>query len=156
MRGSRIIAGILLPALLLFGTAASSAQDGEIVLTVNRVIYPGQVVPPDAVVETRLRRPLGNNMTVLRDAGDLVGKIASRTILPRRLIVPDAVRDAYAIEAGESALVYYRQGALMIAMDAIALSNAGIGDTIRVRNTASGRTVTGIVLPDGTVSVVAR
>ena len=156
MSWMRILAGILVPALLCFSTAAWPAQDADVVLTVNRVIYPGQVVPADAIVETRLRRPLRNGLVVLRDTGDLVGKIAARTILPRRLIVPDAVRDAYAIEAGEAAIVYYRHGALVIAMDAVALTNAGVGETIRVRNSASGRTVAGIVQPDGTVVVAVR
>jgi flagella basal body P-ring formation protein FlgA len=41
-------------------------------------------------------------------------------------------------------------------MDAVALQSAGFGKPIRVRNTRSGRTITGIVMPDGTVAVEVR
>jgi flagella basal body P-ring formation protein FlgA len=161
MKFLRHIAGIFVPAMLLLTGGAWAAQDSgqkatNVVMTVNRVIYPGQIVPPDAVVEIRLNRPLRDNLVVIRDPDNLIGKVASKTILPRRLILPDTVRDAFAIEAGDPAVVFYRQGGLEIAMDAIALSSAGFGDLIRVRNTRSGRTVTGIVMQDGTVSVEAR
>ena len=82
--------------------------------------------------------------------------MAAKTILPNRLIVPSALREAYAIEAGETATVYYRNGGLSIVMDAVALQSAGYGKPIRVRNTLSGRTISGVVMPDGTVSVEAR
>jgi flagella basal body P-ring formation protein FlgA len=150
------IAGILVPAICLWISAALATENADVVITVNRVIYPGQEVPADAVVETPLRRPLANGVQVIRDAGSIVGKVASKTILPNRLIVPSALREAYAIEAGETATVYYRSGGLSIVMDAIALQSAGYGKPIRVRNTLSGRTISGIVMPDGTVSVEAR
>lgn len=150
------IAGICIPAFCLWAQAVSASEDPNIVLTVSRVIYPGQVVGADAIVETKLRKPLRNGLEVVRDAGEIVGKVALRTILPKRLIRPDAVREVYAVEAGEPATVYYRQGGLVIAMDAVALSSAGYGDPIRLRNTSSGRTITGTVTADGTVVVEAR
>ncbi|QKV19643.1 flagellar basal body P-ring formation chaperone FlgA [Oricola thermophila] len=150
------IVGILLPAVCLSFGAAAATENSNVVVTVNRVIYPGQVIPADAVVETRLRRPLASGVEVVRDVESLVGMVAAKTILPKRLIAPSALRDAYAIEAGQPATVYFRQGGLTIAMDGIALQSANIGKPIRVRNIQSGRTIAGIVMPDGTVSVEAR
>ena len=150
------IAGILIPAICLWSAVAGATERADVVVTVNRVIYPGQTVPADAVVETTLRRPLAPGVDVIRDAGSLVGMVAAKTILPKRLIAPSALRAAFAIEAGETTTVYYRNGALTIAMDAVALQSAGFGKPIRVRNTRSGRTITGIVMPDGTVAVEAR
>jgi len=150
------IAGILVPAICLWAGAAAAAENANVVITVNRVIYPGQVVPADAVVETRLRKPLNPGLEVVRDAEALIGMVAAKTILPKRLIAPSAVREAYAIEAGQPTTVYYRDGTLIIAMDGVALQSANIGKPIRVRNAQSGRTIAGIVMPDGTVTVEAR
>lgn len=153
-RAARIVAA-LLPAVFLAAGANASGQE-NIVITVKRVIYPGQPVTADAIVETPLKRPVAGGVEVIREAEDIVGKIAERTILPRRLISPDSLRDDYAVEAGEPTTVYYRDGALVIAMDAVALQSAGYGSPIRVRNQQSGRTITGMVQPDGSVVVEAR
>ena len=156
MRRLTHTAGILLSALILCGGIALAAGTDNVVITVNRVIYPGQTVPADAVVETHLRKPLREGTVAIRDRRQLVGMVAAKTILPRRLIAPSALREAFAIEAGELATVYYRQGALTIVMDAVALQSAGFGDPIRVRNTTSGRTIAGVVMPDGSVAVEVR
>lgn len=150
------IAGILIPAICFLAAAAGAVENAGVVITVNRVIYPGQVVPADAIVQTRLRKPLAPGLQVIRDPGDLVGMVAAKTILPKRLIAPSALREAYAIEAGQPTTVYYRSGTLTIAMDGVALQSANVGKPIRVRNTQSGRTIAGIVEPDGTVTVEAR
>lgn len=150
------IAGLMALALCAAIAHASALEGGDVVVTVNRVIYPGQTVPADAVVETRLRQPLSAGTQALRSRAELVGMVAARTILPKRLIAPNAVRDAYAIQAGQTTTVYYRQGALTIAMDAVALEPAGFGDPIRVRNTQSGRTISGTVMPDGSIAVEVR
>lgn len=150
------IAGILVPAICFLTGVSGATENANVVITVNRVIYPGQVVPADAIVETRLRKPLAPGLQVIRDAEALVGMVAAKTILPKRLIAPSALREAYAIEAGQPTTVYYRSGALTIAMDGVALQSANIGKPIRVRNTQSGRTIAGIVEPDGTVTVGAR
>jgi flagella basal body P-ring formation protein FlgA len=150
------IAGILVPAICFWIGVAGATENANVVVTVNRVIYPGQVVPADAVVETRLRKPLSPGLQVIRDPESLIGMVAARTILPKRLIAPSALREAYAIEAGQPTTVYYRDGALVIAMDGVALQSANIGKPIRIRNTQSNRTISGIVMPDGTVSVEAR
>lgn len=155
MRMMRIAGGFTLLLLLCVGNAFAAGGD-NVVITVNRVIYPGQTVPADAVVESRLRKPLPKGTVVIRDPNQLVGMVAAKTILPKRLIAPSALREAHAIEAGELTTVYYRQGALTIVMDAVALQSAGFGDPIRVRNTTSGRTIAGVVMPDGSVSVEVR
>lgn len=147
---------ILFLAVWLGLGAAGASENPNVVVTVNRTIYPGQVIPADAVVVTRLRKPLPTGVEVMRNVESVVGKVAARTILPKRLIAPAALRDAYAVEAGQPTTVYFRHGALTIAMDGIALQSANIGKPIRVRNVQSGRTIAGIVMPDGTVSVEAR
>jgi flagella basal body P-ring formation protein FlgA len=132
-------------------------ENADIVITVNRVIYPGQTVPADAVVETRLRKPLRRGTVAIHDAGEVIGMVAAKTILPRRLIAPSALREAYAVEAGETATIYYRKGSLTLSRWMRSpFSPAGFGKPVRMRNISSGRTVTGIVMPDGDVLVEAR
>lgn len=151
-----LVAGISVAAVLGWTGVATAAENPDVAITVNRVIYPGQTVTADAIVETPMRAPLDAKLQVVRDAASVVGMVAARTILPKRLISLNALRAAYAVEVGEPTTVYYRNGSLTIAMDAVALQSAGYGDTIRVRNVRSGRTITGTVMPDGTVSVEAR
>ena len=52
------IAGILVPAISPVGlSAARATENGDFVITVDRVIYPGQVITADAIVETPLVTP---------------------------------------------------------------------------------------------------
>ena len=57
------------------------------------------------------------------------------------------------IERNQIVTLLYRRGGLIIAADARALDRAGVGDRLRVMNLASRSTVSGTVLPDGTISV---
>jgi flagella basal body P-ring formation protein FlgA len=47
----------------------------------------------------------------------------------------------------------YRRGPLSILAEGRALGRGGVGDSVRVINIASRATVTGLVAPDGTLTV---
>lgn len=57
------------------------------------------------------------------------------------------------VDRNQIVTLVFRSGTLTIAAEARALSRAGVGDIVRVMNLASRTTVTGIVQPNGTVTV---
>ena len=59
------------------------------------------------------------------------------------------------VERNQIVELAYRRGALTIRAEGRALARGGAGDSIRVMNTVSRSTVTGVVQPDGTVTVGA-
>jgi flagella basal body P-ring formation protein FlgA len=58
-----------------------------------------------------------------------------------------------AVANGAEVKLVYTDGGLSIVTSALALEAGGIGDTIKVRNSDSGLTISGVIQPDGSVSV---
>lgn len=146
MRGFRILAA-LVPLVLAIPALA------EEVVTVTAVIYPGQEITADKVRVVMLKRPAPQNMAIARAPGDVVGFVARKTILPNRMIGLDAVREAHIVEAGKPVRAVYQSRALSITLMAVALSDGAPGESVKLRNVASGRIFAGIAMPDGTVIV---
>lgn len=147
----RILSVVMLVAAYHFVGAAKAS--GERIVIVTGVIYPGQEITPDDAKEVTLVRPLRSRVRVARTASEIIGKVAQRTILPRRAIPVGAVREPFVVEAGEPVRTVYSNGGLSIVMTGVALVSGASGSSIRVRNPDSGRIVTGRVRPDGTVLV---
>jgi flagellar basal body P-ring formation protein FlgA len=134
---------------LLFATGLRAAE----VVTVTSVIYPGQQITADKIKVVALKRPAPQASPIARAPSDLLGLVARKTILPNRMIGLDAVREANIVEAGKPVRAIYQSRALSIMIVATALSNGAPGETVKLRNTASGRVFSGIAMPDGTVTV---
>ena len=64
--------------------------------------------------------------------------------------------DPYAVERGKAVRIVFTNGPLTITAGGAPLENAAVGDLIRVRNTDSGIIVSGTVMEDGTIHVVAK
>lgn len=131
----------------------SALERGEKIVIVSGVVYPGQEITADMIRQVTLARPLRTRGKVVQHLASVVGKVAKRTILPRRAIPVSAVRDAYLVEAGEPVRILYQNGGLRIAMTGVALVSGASGSSVRVRNPDSGRIVTGTVSQNGTVIV---
>lgn len=138
---------------LLAATLAPAAHAGEMAVVASHVIYPGQTVSAGALREIQLRNGYRSPTPFVRAPGEIVNKVALRTILPGRLIPEGSVRDAFLVEAGKPARVVYSQGALTITMIAVPLEPGSAGDMVKVRNTDSGAVFSGIVMADGTIRV---
>ena len=152
---SRKSGNALLGAALALLAAVSPAVADEVAVVANRVVYPGQVIEPamlEVVPLVRGNRKLG---PIFQKPEPLHGKVARRTILPGRLIAPGSVRDAYLVQNGASVTVVLIDKNLMINATAVALEAGAAGDTVKLRNTESGRTFTGVVMADGSVRVGA-
>lgn len=144
-----LIAAALAASAWLTGPAAAEQQ----IVVVTSVIYPGQEIGPGMIRELRLRRPLRTNQRIVLDSVEIIGKVAQRTLLPRRAIPVAALREPFAVEAGEPTRANYVSGGLLISTTVVPLVDGSTDDMIRVRNPDSGRVFTARVLADGTVTV---
>ncbi len=141
-----------LPLLFLFAQGATGRADAQerTVPTPTRVIYPGDVIRESMLTDLSVA-DADNSIVDSRAA--LLGKIAKRTLLPGQEIAVIAIEIPRAVANGAHVRLIYRDGGLTIVTSALALEAGGVGDTIKVRNEDSGLTVSGKILPDGSVSV---
>jgi flagellar basal body P-ring formation protein FlgA len=139
--------------LALVLAAPSAALAGETVLTPTRVIYPGETLGADAVEAVELKRALPPKGPVATAAAQVTGKVATRTLLPGKLIPVNALRAAYLIQQGAPVQAVFAAGSLSISVTAVPLEPGAAGDFVRLRNPDSGKVFSGTVMADGTVRV---
>ncbi len=87
---------------------------------------------------------------------EAVGREAARTIYPGRPIRPADLRNPARVERNQKVMLTYTVGGLTITAEGRALARAGVGETVRVMNTASHGTVDALIAEDGTVAVLSR
>lgn len=83
---------------------------------------------------------------------EVVGQEARVVLYAGRPVRIDDVGPPAIVERNQIVTLVYRTGVLEIATEARALARAGVGDRLRVMNLTSRNTVTGWVMPDGSVS----
>ena len=141
-------------ALVLTGAAAVHAG-GPVAIVPNEVIYPGQEIDVALLREVAVTNP-NIRPDYVSSIADLHGAVARRTLLPGRVIPIAAIRESYAVERGTPVRLVFSNGGLVITASGSPLESAAIGDFIKVRNTESGLTVSGTVMADGSVQVIAQ
>ncbi len=140
----------------LVAVAPQSASGAEIVIAIDRVIYPGQSLDMAGARNIRLRRSLPRGSRVVRRLEQIAGKVARRTILPNRPILTTALRDPYLVESGKPVRITYRSRGVSISLTGVALNSGIQGDLIRIRNIDSGKTIVGTVMADASVQVLTQ
>ena len=145
---------VLKAAILAFAVAyaaPSSAQEA-LVPTPKAVIYPGDVILDEMLVDVPHVARDGSGPFV--DSRSLiVGKAARLTLLPGHAIPFSAVSNRKLVSNGAAVKLVFSEGDLVIMTTGAALQDGSIGDIVRVRNDDSGVTVSGAVQPDGSVRV---
>ncbi|QKC95149.1 flagella basal body P-ring formation protein FlgA [Mesorhizobium sp. NZP2298] len=134
---------------------ASNQTAGEVVLIPNRVIYPGETIELAALKQVTLIPGKHKPEAMATRAEELQGKIAKRTLLPGRYIPSTAIREAWLVEQGAAVQVFFVAGGLTITATAVTLQPGSAGDLIKVRNSDSGKILSGTVMADGTIQVSA-
>lgn len=138
-------------AALAFAHGATVAAE----LPVPRaVIYPGDVISEAALVEQDVRAP--GHLPVVTTRGDVVGKVAKRTLVPGKPIPLNALRAAEVVAQGKTYRIEYAEVGLVISSYAVAISSGGVGDIVSLRNPDSGMVVRGTVTEQGTVRMGQR
>ena len=147
--------GVLAASLFTALLPAGRANARDIVVPVPRItIYPGDVITNAMLVDKTFRgRDYDAASVAASQRQVLVGKVARGTLLPNAPINHASVRDPYAVMQGQSAVVYFQQGSLVISTRATPLQAGSTGDVINLRNTESGTTIRGTVQADGSVRV---
>jgi flagella basal body P-ring formation protein FlgA len=144
---------LLAAAVLLQNTAYPAFAEDRTVPTPTQVIYPGDVIRDAMLTDVSVYDIPNADGSIIESRAALVGRIAKRTLLPGRGIAALAIGNPNAVANGAQVKLIYRDGDLNIITSAMALEAGGVGDTIKVRNTDSGLTVSGTIQPDGSVSV---
>lgn len=141
--------------LTFLGLANAFEKATEKVITATQVIYPGQTVTLSMIKEVKLKRIMPNADRAIQNLEQIVGQVATQTILPNRLIFPTALTERNIIEAGDRVMVKYDTDTVSISLRATALEDGADGDSIRVRNADSGRIFVGTITEHGIVVVGA-
>ncbi len=89
----------------------------------------------------------------IADANSLIGMTARRVIIAGRPIKTSEMIAPQVIERGELVTLSFRGGSMNLTTQAKALQNGAKGDTIRVVNTASNKTLQAIVISANEVAV---
>ena len=139
----------LFAAALLAAPAA--AQDMR-APSPKRTIYPGDTIVEDMLVDSPITAPSYGGPVALA-AEDVVGMMATRTLLPGLSIPMSALSPPRVVRAGASVKMVYVDGGLTITASGDALQDGVVGQTVKLRNEDSGVTVSGRVRADGTVLV---
>ncbi|MCA0270494.1 MAG: flagellar basal body P-ring formation protein FlgA [Proteobacteria bacterium] len=133
---------VLCIAACLAGPAAADTVVALRSLQARTVIAAGDVTLKPGTVAgaaTRLEDVIGREtlVAVFKDRPVFAQNAGAPTLVERNQIVP----------------LIFTSGTLLISAEGRALGRGGEGDLIRIMNTASRATVTGMVMPDGSVSV---
>lgn len=147
-----IVAALVAP---LFGTAASASTERGYAVVPTAIIYPGETVTAARLEEVPVTNP---NLSgdYARTVGEVVGLISTRTLLPGRTISVSSLREPFAVTRGSNIRLTFTIGNMTISAAGTPMVDASIGDVIRVRNLDSGTIVSGTVMADGTIQVVAK
>ena len=149
-----VVASVALTAAIASTAFAQDAMGDDATAPVPRmVIYPGDVIRDDMLMDVPVKEVQGAVDSMVRARAGVVGKMARRTLLPGRAIMPIALNNPRAVINGAEVRLVYIDGGLTIITSASALQDGAVGDVIKVRNVDSGLTVSGVIQSDGSVRV---
>lgn len=94
-----------------------------------------------------------NEIGAFSDPNDVIGLEARVNIYPGRPIRLSDLGAPAILERNQIVMMTYRIGVLVITAEGRILDRGGVGEYVRVMNMDSRTTVTGIVLPNGTIEV---
>lgn len=138
---------------LLLGPAGTAAEAAQAIPVAAVTIYPGDVIRDGMLTERDLPDDFAGRSVTVLDHATLVGKTVRRTLLPGLPILINSVAEPKVVSVGAMVRVVYVDGDLNIATYASALQAGAVGDTIAVRNTESGLTISGVIEKDGSIRI---
>ncbi len=119
------------------------------------IVVATQIIRPNAIISANsvtLQR--GEAAGVYSELESVVGLEARNALYPGRPVRFDDVGQPALVERNQVIVLIYDNAGLSIRTDARSLDRAGAGERLKVMNLNSRTTVTGTVMPDGTVRVM--
>jgi flagella basal body P-ring formation protein FlgA len=134
-------------AALLFAATASRAED---VWHATRMLVAGEVVQPADIIARAPVRPVPGAIAASR----AIAGLEMRRRLPTGAVLTDRdIGPRLAVRKNAQVRVLWRTEGLQLEMAGRALDPGAPGETVRVLNTSTARTVRGTVREDGSVVV---
>ncbi len=116
----------------------------------TRTIRAQSILTPDDIMVKDVETP-----GAFTHIDEVVGQEARVALYAGRPVRLGEVGPPAIINRNQTVTLFFRQGALLIVGEGRALDRAGVGDVIRVMNTASRQTVSGTVSDSGAVRIGA-
>lgn len=155
-RSIRWRAALVAPATLVGLLVADAAlADTRTAVVPKRIIYPGEEIQAGQLEVVEVTNP---NIVkgFAQNVDEVSGLVTKRTLLPGRVILVSALREPFLVSRGTTVQMVFDNGSLVIRASGTPLQDGAAGELIRIRNKDSGVTVSGTVMADGTVHVVAK
>jgi flagella basal body P-ring formation protein FlgA len=158
LNGRKFLLPLVAMALAIcVGSAVAEAGNVQHMVFVPRhVIYPGDEITSDALVQRRVLRPEGSAPVFGENPADIIGKISRRTLLRGQLIPNSALREKNLVIQGHRYRLVYKSDYVSITGTGIPMQSASAGEMVGVRNPDTGIIVKAIVMPDKTLAVDAQ
>jgi flagellar basal body P-ring formation protein FlgA len=153
MRNARGFAAATLLAICAVSVVAHATEGGRTVFVPRAVIYPGDVITTEALVERKLLVPPNNPAVFGERSEELLGKVARRTLLPGELIPGSAVRTQELIKQGKTYKLTYESPFVSIVGVGVPLQSGSAGEIINVRNPDTGLIIKARIRADQTLAV---
>lgn len=142
-------------ALMGLFMADAALADARTAVVPKRIIYPGEEIQAGQLEVVEVTNP---NVVkgYAEDIASVSGLVTRRTLLPGRVILTSALREPFAVSRGTTVQMVFDNGSLVLRASGTPMQDAAVGELIKVRNKDSGVIVSGTVMADGTVHVVAK
>lgn len=118
----------------------------------NRRLMPGDIVSAGDLTEMRLPQARLGPYAVI-DPDGVIGMQVRRMLPEGRPVMVQSVMQPLVIERGDEVSISFTDGALRLKAPGRALSDAHRGQEVRIVNTSSNTTLTGIAAAEGIVEV---
>ncbi|MBS0251882.1 MAG: flagellar basal body P-ring formation protein FlgA [Proteobacteria bacterium] len=145
--------GLALLAACAIASSARAEDPGRTVFVPRAVIYPGDRLTEENLIERQLIVDPDNPPVFGEREQDLLGKVARRTLLPGELIPEMAIRAVDLIKQGRTYKLVYSSKYVSIVGVGVPLQSGAAGEIINVRNPESGIIIKARIEPDQTLAV---
>ncbi|NRB38162.1 MAG: flagellar basal body P-ring formation protein FlgA [Pseudomonadales bacterium] len=122
------------------------------VLVTSRQLNPGDIITEDDI-NTQQQSVSHLNYGYYDRAHKILGQHVKRMISAGTVLTPQMLKAAQLIKRGQMITISARLGGINISAQGKALMDGASGDTIRVKNTTSGKIIEGRVEKNGTVLI---
>jgi flagella basal body P-ring formation protein FlgA len=121
------------------------------VVVLTRPVGRGAVLTEqDVVVDVR---NVGSATAYIDNTAAVVGKVMMRPGSAGQTLNPSHIANSSAIKRGQQVTVVANTGGIVVRMSGTAMTDAAIGERLKVKNSSSARVIEGTVLADGSVDV---